>query len=77
MVLIHYLQVWLVIVLVLVTMALILTCFPWIHQKISNTIGNTNNQSEQNAFTFNELSARALAIMANITGHTGLDILDT
>lgn len=69
-----FIQVWLVIGVMLVTMTLISTCFPWIHYKITNIIGNTN-QPEQHAFTFNELSARGLAIMANVTGHTGLNIL--
>jgi len=48
----------------MVTIAMIFTCLPWIHRKI--------NQPEQH--NFDELSGRALAIMANITGHTGLNM---
>lgn len=66
-------KVWLATFVMMVTMILIFTCIPWIHCKITNTLENAS-QPEQNAFTFNELSRRTLVIVANITGHSVLNI---
>ena len=58
---------------VLLSMTLIFTLLPWIHEKIKAKIGNINNTNQQyTTFSFNELSNQAVAIAANITGHSGL-----
>ena len=56
-------------------MPFVFTWIPGIHKKIIRNNGNndTNEQQQQKGFFFiNELSNRALAIVANITGHAGL-----
>ena len=62
--------------IVLVAMAFIFTGLPGIYRKlitINNPENRGNNQQPQNAY-LNVLSDQALAIMANVTGHTGNEI---
>jgi len=56
---------------VLLAIIFVFTCLPWIHQKVlaNNTIENSTVQ--QNSFSFNELSHQVLAMVANMTGHSG------
>ena len=54
-------------------MTLIFTWFLGVHQNIKENNAENNNgakQQHQSSF-FNELSNRALAILANATGHSG------
>jgi len=57
---------------VLLAVIFIFTWLPLIHQKMianNNDIGN--NTVQQHIFSFNELSHIVLAMVANMTGHTG------
>ena len=58
-------------------MPFVFTWIPGIHEKIiintgNNDNNNANEQQQKGVFFINELSNRALAIVANITGHGGL-----
>jgi len=58
-------------------MPFVFTWIPGIHEKIMIHFGNnenneTNEQQQKGFFFISELSNRALAIVANITGHAGL-----
>ena len=66
----YTIQVWLVLFVMLLTMALVFTIFPGIWQKVINT--KNDNQQQTSIFSISKLSDRALSIVANITAHSGL-----
>jgi len=67
-------QVWLVLLVILPTMAFFLTGFPGIRLKFLNmrniTQANTDDDIDRRVLTISKLSDGALSYFANITGHS-------
>jgi len=74
---IYIFKVWITFFAVLVVMTLISTWLLGITQKTIASNINDSNQHKSHTMTIfsNELSNRAFAVVANVTGHTGICIL--